>query len=147
MGMLFLGIYGVAELLGRSTMIFVREYRWTQRFVMETDPAARESLIQAIRYFDEVWRALFVLLLICFILESFLFGLATRGGSRLQSAVSLFLFLASALAVITLAAPHVQFIPLRTMASWGYPIVQPTSRFLIGLWLYTASRGVSPNGD
>lgn len=140
MGMLFFTFYGVAELLGRSTMIFVREYRWAARLVTETDPATRDSLIQAIRRFDEVWGGFYVLLLLCFIFGSFLFGLATRGGSRLQRAVSLFLFLASALAFITLAARYVPFTPLRTIARWGYPMVQPASRFLIGLWLITASR-------
>ena len=137
-GMLFLFFYAVAELLGRSIMIFVREYRWTAQLEDAPTPEARASLLQAITRFDEIFGGLFVLLLICFFVSSLCFGSATSGGAGLERWVSRLLFLASALALVTLLALFIPSPVIRGVATWGYPIVQPLSRFMVGLWLWRA---------
>jgi hypothetical protein len=139
-GMLFLLFYGAAELLGRSTMIFAREYNWTRALISATNKEERTALLQAIERFDNVWAGLFVLILVSFTLSAALFGWATRGGSALQRATSGFLFAAAVLGIVTLLAtlvPH-----LRPIASWGYPVVQPASRVLIGAFLLAEAHNV-----
>ena len=143
-GMLLLLFYGAAELLGRSTMIFAREYNWTHASIITSNDEHRMALLQAVERFDEVWAGLFVLILISFTLSAALFGWATRGGSRLQRATSGFLFAAAGLGLVTFVAG---FVPqLRSLASWGYPVVQPASRVLIGVFLLAEARGAHSNG-
>ena len=52
-GMLFLLFYGATELIGRSVMIFTREYRWVHS-VLSAEGDARAALIDSIRIFDEI---------------------------------------------------------------------------------------------
>ena len=135
-GMLFLLFYAVAELLGRSTMVFVREYGWTARLQTESDPTVQASLLEAIQRFDEIFGGFFVLLLICFIVASFCFGLSTWAGTGLERWVSVLLFSASLLAFVTLGTLYVSSSLLQFVADWGYPLIQPLSRLLIGVWLW-----------
>jgi hypothetical protein len=137
-GMLFLLFYGAAELLGRATMLFAREYNWTHALLSTSDEGQRAELLQAITRFDDVWAGLFVLILLTFTAGATLLAWATRGGARLQRATSGFLFAAAGLGLLTLVARYVP--SLRLVASWGYPVVQPASRLLIGLFLLSESR-------
>lgn len=136
-GMLFLLFYGATELIGRSVMIFTREYRWVHdAFGAEGD--ARAALLDSIRTFDQVWAGAFPLILLTFSVSAFLFAWAMRGGSGLQRITSTMLFAASALGAVTYLA---QFVPsFRPIATWGYVLVQPTSRLLVGLFLLREAR-------
>lgn len=138
-GMLFMVFYGAAELLGRSAMIFAREYRWVHGLV-EAEGRSRTELIGLIQGFDAVWSGWFMLILIAFSLSAFLFGWATRGGPKLQRATSWGLLVASALGLVTFASVYIPL--LRPVATWGYVIVQPGSRFLVGAYLWSESRHV-----
>ena len=80
-GMLFLFFYAVAELLGRSIMIFVREQLWTAQLEGAPTPETSAGLLQAITRFDEIFGGLYVLLLICFFVSSLCFASATSGGA------------------------------------------------------------------
>ncbi|MEM7416521.1 MAG: hypothetical protein AAF389_13535 [Gemmatimonadota bacterium] len=125
---LFLGIYTVTELLGRSVMIFARDARWI--------PAGDADLF--VRGLDDVWRSWFFVILVSYAAAVFLLGWAARGGRRLQRAVSWSLFAAAGLAAWTLVA---RWIPeLRPSASLLYPLIQPTSRFLLGVFLVDEAR-------
>ena len=135
-GMLFLLFYGAAELISRSVMIFTREYRWVGG-LEGADDEARAALLDSIRVFDEVWAGVFPLILISHTLAVFLFGWATRGGDRLQQLLSLLLFAAAALGVVYFLAQHVP--ALWPIAAWGYVLIQPTSRLLIGIFLLRES--------
>lgn len=95
-GMLFLLFYGATELIGRSVMIFTREYRWVHG-LEGADDVAKTALLDSIRMFDEIWAGAFPLILISYIFSVFLFGWATRGGDRLQQLMSSLLFAAAAL--------------------------------------------------
>jgi hypothetical protein len=139
-GMLFILFYGTAELLGRSVMVFVREYRWTHQLLNEEDPTRAAFLRGAIRQFDDVWGGLFGLLLIAFICSASLFAVSLRGGLGLQRLASWGLALAAGLGAVTLLAVYFPSGATRTVARWGYPLVQPASRILIGLWLLQQAR-------
>jgi hypothetical protein len=141
-GMLFLLFYGVAELLGRSVMIFVREYRWTHQLLLETDSARIEVLQEAIRRFDEIWGGLFGLLLIAFICSASLFAVSMRGGIGLQRVVAWGLTLAAVLGSVTSLSLFVPSSTIRGIAHWGYPLIQPASRFVLGLWLLGQAKEV-----
>lgn len=138
-GMLFLLFYGVAELLGRSAMIFGREYGWMAELAT-AEAARRADLLLLIEAFDGIWAGWFVLILICFTASAALFGWATRGGSTLQRATSFMLFAAALLGAMTLFS---RVLPALAVPSiWGYPLIQPTSRLLIGLFLLSEARAL-----
>ena len=142
--LLLLLFYGATELIGRSIMIFTREYRWVHGLDGASDEA-RAALLDSIRAFDEIWGGAFVLILISYTLSVFLFGWATRGGDRLQTLMSSFLFAAAALGLVYLLAPY--FPVLRPIAVWGYVLIQPTSRVLVGIFLLReSSRAAGDDG-
>ena len=136
-GMLFLLFYGATELIGRSIMVFTREYRWVHG-TLSADGAEREALVESIRMFDQVWAGAFPLILITFSLSAFLFAWATRGGDGLQKTTSLMLFAASALGFVTFLAAYLP--SLRPLAMWGYILIQPASRVVVGLFLLREAR-------
>ena len=142
-GMLFLLFYGATELIGRAVMIFTREYRWVHG-LEGADSETRTALLDSIRTFDAVWSGAFPLILITFTLSAFLFAWATRGGGRFQQVVSMALFAAAALGAVTFVAPYVSW--LRPVATWGYVLVQPASRFIVGLFLLRESARIRPKG-
>ena len=146
-GMLFLLFYGATELIGRSVMIFTREFRWV-RGALDAEGEAKAALLDLVRTFDQVWAGAFPLILMTFSLSAVLFAWAMRGGKGLQRVTCVMLFAAAALGGITFLA---QYLPaFRPIASWGYILIQPTSRFLIGLYLLGAAASVpvgsSPRG-
>ncbi len=138
-GMLFLLFYGATELIGRSVMIFTREYRWVHA-VQSAEGETRTAIVELIRTFDATWAGAFPLILITFSLSAFLFAWSLRGGRGLQQIACWALFAAAALGAVTLLAPYVP--GLRTVASSGYVIVQPASRFIVGLFLLGAARKI-----
>ncbi len=137
-GMLFLFIYGVAELMGRSAIIFVRENRWTAQYLSETDPAIKSQLVDLITTFNQVWSGCYSLLLISFALSAIAFAFATRKGQGLERWVCLLLFVSGILALLTFTTQQTGSTTLRTIAFWGYPVIQPLSRVLIGVLLLRA---------
>ena len=136
-GMLFLLFYGAAELLGRSALIFARDYRWMHELAHAEGPR-RAELLQLIEGFDGIWAGWFVLILITFTLATSLLGWSARGGGGLQRATSWLLFAASALAAITLLSAVVP--GLQAPAGWAYPAIQPPSRLVMGAFLLREAR-------
>lgn len=135
-GFILLVFYGATELIGRSIMVFTREYRWA-RSLESADPETREVLIESIRTFDQLWYGAFPLILITFTLSALLFAWAMRGADKLQRATSYLLFAASALGVVTFLAPYVA--QLAPLAQWGYVLIQPASRLAVGVFLLRES--------
>lgn len=142
--LLFLLFYGATELIGRSIMIFTREYRWVHS-LQSGEGDARSATIELIRTFDATWAGAFPLILITFSLSAFLFAWALRGGVGMQRVASLALFAAAGLGAVTFAAPYVS--QLRPVASWGYVIIQPASRVIVALFLLGLARGIPRNRE
>ncbi len=136
---LLLVFYGATELIGRSIMIFTRENRWVDS-LRSAEGDARAETIELIRAFDATWAGAFPLILITFSLSAFLFAWALRGGAGLQRTASWALFAASALGAVTFAAAYLA--ELGPLASWGYLIVQPSSRVIVGLFLLGVARSI-----
>ncbi|MEM7502698.1 MAG: hypothetical protein AAF417_11670 [Pseudomonadota bacterium] len=136
-GLLFLLFYGATELIGRSVMIFTREYRWVHA-AQSAEGEARTAILELIRTFDATWAGAFPLILITFSLSAFLFAWSLRDGTGLQRVACWAMFAASALGAVTFLAPYVS--GLRPIASYGYVIIQPGSRVLVGLFLLGAAR-------
>lgn len=137
--MLFVLFYGATELIGRSVMIFTREYRWVHS-LQGAEADTRAATIELIRTFDAIWAGAFPLILITFSLSAFLFAWALRGGVGLQRVASWALFAAAALGAVTFVAPYVP--QVRPAASWGYVFIQPASRVIVGLFLLGVARSI-----
>lgn len=143
-GALFLTVYATAELLGRSAMIFAREYRWIHELGTASGPR-RDQLLTMVDGFDAVWAAWFVVILLSFVVAWALLGWSCRGGRVLQRSTSALLLASAALGVVTLLALYVG--ALRAAASWGYVLVQPASRVALGLYLWSESTSLVAGPD
>lgn len=102
----------------------------------QADLSAREILRMQIASYDALWDAMFLLLLIAFLIGNVLYGMACLRDRGLTRVLGLFYFGAVFLTltgiVSELGGPTLP--PL--LATWLYPLLQPAARLLIGIWLW-----------
>ena len=120
---------------GQQTLTLFAFDRW--RMAWDT---ADETLRQAIRihtaFYDGVWDAMYMLLLIGFAIGNVCLGCALWGGRGLARGLSAFLWAASLLTVVLFVGElGVRWVP-EPVLSWAYPAIQPLGRALIGIWLW-----------
>jgi hypothetical protein len=88
--------------------------------------------------YDAIWDAMFLLLLIGFLVGNVLYAIATARGRGLTRALSFFYVGA---AFLTLAGISGEFggptLP-PAVSAWLYPLLQPAARVAIGVWLWRA---------
>lgn len=104
------------------------------------DPAVRSTMELRTALYDDLWDAMFVLLLIGFLIGNVLYACATlqiRGFTRL---LGVFYTLAALLTLIGLLRELGLPAPPPTLDSWLYPATQPLARALIGVWLWLSVR-------
>lgn len=105
------------------------------------DPAVRATMELRTALYDDLWDAMYVLLLIGFTLGNLLYARATLKIPGFTRVLSVFYMLA---AVLTLSFLVPEFggpgLP-ETLGFWLYPSIQPLGRALIGLWLWAHSSG------
>ncbi|MFN0152389.1 MAG: hypothetical protein ACKVU1_16920 [bacterium] len=111
--------------------------RWARAF-LSADAAAQDVLRTQIATYDAVWDAMFLLLLIGFLIGNVLYGIAMIKRARFDRVLGMFFlaiaFLTAASISSELGGPSLP----AAFSMWLYPIVQPLARFLIGLWLLRA---------
>lgn len=118
LGFLWFVLWGFTELLGVTVQIF----------------ATRRAHIAGFR---EVWDALFFLLLVAFLLGSLCYGLAAlRGGGRLSGAVGVLILLAVPLTAGIMLGGYTRFTAFDAAIALAYPVLQPVSRAVMGVWLW-----------
>lgn len=108
------------------------------------DPAIQSQMPTLTILYDEVWDAMYVLLLIGFVIGFSALGLSfvrrtglTRivGGFYLVAVVLTFFYLLPELGIPASLGP---------LESWIYPATQPLARVLIGVWLWRNAAEVNP---
>ena len=134
----FLGflIWAFTEAAQQALSLTVYQ-RWAAAYP-QADTAGREILRLQIAAYDNLWDAMFLLLLVAFCAANILYATATIHGRGLTHLLSIFYFGAAflTLSIISneLGGPS---LPSR-LEGWIYPLLQPAARFSIGLWLWRA---------
>jgi hypothetical protein len=104
------------------------------------DPAVRATMELRTALYDDLWDAMYVLLLIGFTLGNLLYARAALAIPGLTRVLSVFYTLA-ALLTLSFLVPEFGGPSLpETLGFWLYPAVQPLGRALIGVWLWRAVR-------
>lgn len=102
----------------------------------QADAYAREILRAQIASYDALWDAMFLLLLLGFLIGNVLYGIACLRERGLTRTLGVFYFGASFLTLTGISGevggPNLP--PL--LSTWLYPLLQPTARLLIGIWLW-----------
>lgn len=138
LGSLFFLLWGTSELLGVSVILFAVNRTWRAGYT-NADPALQETYRVLLTGFEAVWDSVFFLLLVAFLLGSLCYGRVASKGRGLERVVGvLFLFavpLTFAIIVSGYGGPPWP----GTLAGWTYPILQPLSRVLLGVWLWNSA--------
>ena len=135
LGLLWFVLWGFTELLGVSINIWAVNRSWRAGFAA-ADAHTREILTTNLMGFSAVWDAMFFLLLVAFFLGTLCFGLAAKG---LEKAVGALLLLAAPLTLGILLGGYTSLTVFTGATEWVYPVLQPVSRALMGLWLWQRS--------
>ena len=135
-GFLCFLLWGFTE-AGQQALTLMVYRRWAAAYP-QADAAGREVLQLQIASYDNLWDAMFLLLLIAFFAANILYGCATIPGQGLTRLIGIFYFGAAflTLSIISneLSGPALP----PSLEAWIYPLTQPAARFCIGLWLWRA---------
>jgi hypothetical protein len=104
------------------------------------DPAVRSTMELRTALYDDLWDAMYVLLLISFMIANASYGCATLKIPGFTRALGVFYMLA-ALLTLSLLVPEFSGPGLpEPLNSWAYPAIQPLARAAIGTWLWLTVR-------
>ncbi len=132
----------------QQALTLVAFNRWAAAYP-GADAGTRALLESQIATYDAVWDSMFFLLLLGFLVGNLVFGLALvrrEGFERLLGALFALVGLLTLLNVSQLlGGPGLP----EALGPWLYPIVQPATRILIGVWLLGIARelGGGPGED
>lgn len=120
---------------GQQTVTLALFHRWARAWP-QSDAPAREILRMQIANYDALWDAMFLLLLLGFLVGNVLYGIACLRERGLTRVLGAFYFGAAFLTltgiVVELGGPSLP--PF--LNAWLYPLLQPAARLLIGIWLW-----------
>jgi len=133
-GVLGFALWAFTE-AGQQTLTLFAFDRW--RVAWETaDEAMRQTIRSNTVFYDGLWDAMYMLLLIGFTIGNVCLGCALWGGTGLARWLSGFLWAASLLTVVLFVGElGVKLVP-ETVLTWAYPAIQPLGRALMGVWLW-----------
>lgn len=137
-GLLWFVLWGFTELLGVTINIWAVNLSWRAGFAV-ADASSREILRANLQGFSAIWDAMFFLLLVAFLLGTVFFGLAAARGKGLERLVGVLLLLAAPLTLGILIGGYTSITWVKPVTDWVYPVLQPISRALMGLWLWQQS--------
>lgn len=136
-GAIGLSIWAFTEALQQCVTLFAFD-PWRIAYTAG-DEAIRAQMPTLVTLYDEIWDALYVLLLIGFIIGHSALGSTFVRGRGLTRAVGVFYLLAVALTLRFLLPELGIPVSLGPVDAWIYPATQPLARVLIGVWLWRAA--------
>ncbi|MDZ7639818.1 MAG: hypothetical protein U5J83_16470 [Bryobacterales bacterium] len=127
---------------GQQALTLVAYHGWAGAYAT-ADVATQEVLRMQISIYHAIWDSMFLLLLIGFLLGNLLYGVAmvnSRGSAWILGVLFLAVAVLTAFGVSReIGGPGLP----PALAVWLYPIVQPVSRLLVGLWLWNMAEDLS----
>jgi hypothetical protein len=133
-GMLWFLLWGFTELLGVSIQIWTVQH-W-KAGLSAAEPDARRVLEADLAAFSAVWDGMFLLLLCAFLLGTLAFGLAMVTSPGLERVVGVLMLAGAPLTIVILLQEYAGMPALGALVGGIYPVLQPVSRCLLGLWLW-----------
>ncbi|MEM1340012.1 MAG: hypothetical protein AAGF96_19795 [Bacteroidota bacterium] len=134
LGMLWFLIWGIVEMMGVSGIIFAVNRNWRAKF-QRADTIGKEMLQSSISEYFAIWDGMFFVLLISFLLGTTFFGWATWKGNGLERWLSYFFWMAVPLTLLIIFSRYFGINWAGGIVGIIYPILQPISRFVLGLHL------------
>jgi hypothetical protein len=134
-GIAGVSLWAVTEAAQQCFTLFAFD-AWRAAYVAG-DPAVRAQMPVLTTLYDEVWDAMYVLLLVGFVIGNTALGQAfVRGGRGLTHVVGAFYLCAVVLTLFYLLPEFGIPVSLGAFDAWIYAATQPLARILIGLWLW-----------
>lgn len=132
----FLGflLWGFTE-ASQQTLTLVAFHRWAEAFP-NADETARAMLQAQVSTYDALWDAMYLLLIIAFLIGNLFYGIAMWRGRGLTKALSLFFFAAATLTLMIISGELGGPVLPAPIGRWLYPLIQPAARVAIGVWLW-----------
>lgn len=127
-------MWGFTE-AGQQCLTFALFRRWGAQYP-SADAATRAALPQNIIFYDALWDAMYLLLLIAFFAGNILYAAATAGRLGLTRVLG-FLYVGAAFITLDFISGELGGPTMpATLSFWLYPLFQPLARTLIGIWLW-----------
>ncbi|MEM9616605.1 MAG: hypothetical protein AAF936_01475 [Pseudomonadota bacterium] len=123
----------LAEAIGVSINIWAVNGDWRAAYGA-ADEAERELIRASIHTFQGLWNGIFFVVLTTFLIGTMSYAVALFRKSALQKTLAILFFLAAPLTIIIIADGYFGA-SLSHWIEWSYPVLQPVSRALLGLWL------------
>jgi hypothetical protein len=141
----FLGffVWGFTEMLQQSLSLVANHYAWRAKY-FAADELTRSMIRTQMFGFDAIWDALYVLLLIGFIIGNSLYGLALWKQSRFETLLASLFFAAALLSVFNFLGAFGIATSTDPVLEIVYPLLQPAARTLIGVWLWRQAPRLTP---
>ncbi len=136
-GFIAFSFWCLIEAVGVSINIWAVNETWRAGYV-SADSEQQLLLKASLQTFSGIWNGLFFVILITFLLGTLAYGVALWSGKGIEKILSLLFLLAVPLTLIILADSYFGA-SLSRWISWSYPILQPVSRGLMGIWLIRLS--------
>jgi hypothetical protein len=133
-GMMWFIAWGLIEMAGMAMIIFSVNKDWRANYAA-ADSAKRMELESNITAFYSVWDSMFFVLLIAFLLGTIFFAWATWKEKGIGKLLSWLFLLAAPLTILITLSGYANLTWGDTIAAWIYPVLQPVSRFILGMYL------------
>lgn len=133
-----MAFWALSEALGVSINIWAQNAEWRLAFAA-ADAETQAMIRTAIFTYNGLWNGIFFVVLVTFAIGSLALGLCVWARDRLSRALSILLLAAVPLTAIILADGYFGA-SLSQWIEWTYPLLQPCSRALMGLWLWQQAR-------
>lgn len=119
----------------QQTLTLTVYQRWAAAYP-GADAAGQQVLRLQIESYDNLWDAMFLLLLVAFLAANILYGGVTVRAHGLTRVLGVFYFAAAFLTLAIISGELKGPALPPQLDAWFYPLTQPIARFLIGLWLW-----------
>ncbi len=125
--------WSLSEAIGVAIQIFGVNGRWRAAYAA-ADIAHRQLIRNSLHTFEGLWDGIFFVVLVTFCIGTMAMAFAVWGADRLSRLLSVLFMLAAPLTVVITLDEYFGF-SLTWLVAWAYPVLQPTNRALICVWL------------
>lgn len=128
-------IWCVAEAIGVSINLWAVNETW-RAGLAGAEPATEQLIRASLHTAAGIWDGIFFVVLTAFLIGTVSYGIALASGTALRRLLGALFLLAGPLTLIIMLDGYFGA-SLSRWVSWSYPILQPVSRAVMGVWLLT----------
>ncbi|MHA7872815.1 MAG: hypothetical protein ACX939_10735 [Hyphococcus sp.] len=131
------GFWCFSEALGVSMNIWALNGDWRASYA-SAGAAERDLIEGSIHTIQGIWDGIFFVVLMTFLVGTIAYAVALFRGGALQKVLAGLFLLAAPLTLIIMADGYFGA-SLSQWIEWSYPTLQPVSRALLGIWLFSVA--------